>query len=110
MLLQRQVARYQHARTQLIDDGERDWAEAASSTQSASWLTAEELDAINIEIREVLDRHAERLADPSRRPPGSRLCEFVAWGVPLLLPGIEETPRQVPGQGDDPGRSTADAS
>jgi hypothetical protein len=110
MLLQRQVARYQHARTQLIDDGERDWAEAASSSQSASWLTAEELDAINIEIREVLDRHADRLADPSRRPPGSRLCEFVAWGVPLLLPGIEETPRQVSGQADDPGRSTADAS
>src|SRR3954468_22753161 len=39
LLLQRQVTRYQQARAQLLDDGDRDWAEAASSTQFASWLT-----------------------------------------------------------------------
>src|SRR4051812_19015570 len=74
MLLQRQVTRYQEARTRLLDDGERDWAEAATHTQSASWLTAEELDALNLEIREVLERHSYRLADETRRPAGSRLC------------------------------------
>lgn len=111
MLLQRQVTRYQEARTRLVDDGEREWAEATTHTQSASWLTAEELDALNLEIRQVLERHADRLADPTRRPAGSRLCELVAWGVPLLLPGVEATPGQLTERRDEPtGRPTADAS
>jgi hypothetical protein len=89
MLLQRQVTRFQQARAQLLDDGEHEWAEASTSTQHASWLTAEELDALNLEIRAVLERYAGRLTDPAARPPGSRLCELVAWGAPLLLPGVE---------------------
>jgi DNA-binding transcriptional ArsR family regulator len=97
MLLQRQVARFQQARAQLLDDGDRDWAEAASSTQLASWLTVEELDELNLELRTVLDRYAVRLTDPARRPAGSRLCEFVAWGAPLLLPGVEATPCEAAG-------------
>ena len=92
MLLQRQVARFQQARAQLVDDGEREWAEASSLTQHASWLTPEELDEINAEILAVLERYADRSTEVSLRPPGSRLCEFVAWGAPLLLPGLEETP------------------
>jgi DNA-binding transcriptional ArsR family regulator len=94
MLLQRQVSRYQDARAQLLDDGERDWAEASSSTQHASWLTAEELEALNLEIRAILERHAGRLTDRGQRPPGSRLCELVAWGAPLLLPGLEAVPAE----------------
>jgi hypothetical protein len=94
MLLQRQVSRFQQARTQLVDDGERAWAEATASTQSAGWLTADELDALNLEVREVVGRYAERISDPSQRPAGSRLCEFVSWGAPLLLPGVEETPAE----------------
>ncbi len=93
MLLQRQVARFQQARAQLVDDGEREWAEASSLTQHASWLTPDELDEINGEILSVLERYADRLTDTALRPPGSRLCEFVAWGAPLLLPGLEETAR-----------------
>ena len=89
LLLQRQVTRFQQARAQLLDDGERAWAEAASSTQHASWLTTEELDSLNLEIRAVLERYADRLTDPALRPAGSRLCELVAWGAPLLLPGVE---------------------
>jgi hypothetical protein len=92
MLLQRQVTRYQQARAQLADDGEDDWAEAATSCQSASWLTLEELDDVNAEIRAILERYTERITDPAARPPGSRLCELVAWGAPLLLPGVEATP------------------
>ena len=94
MLLQRQVTRYQQARTQLLEDGELEWAEAAASTQHASWLTTEELDAVNLEIRGVLERYADRLTDPAQRPAGSRLCELVAWGAPLLLPGVEAVPEQ----------------
>jgi DNA-binding Lrp family transcriptional regulator len=92
MLLQRQVARYLQARSQLLDDGDVDWADAATSSEHASWLTADELDALNLEIRAVLERYAARLTDPAQRPSGSRLCELVAWGAPLLLPGLEATP------------------
>jgi DNA-binding transcriptional ArsR family regulator len=103
LLLQRQVTRYQQARAQLHDDGEREWSEAADATQHASWLTVEELDALNLEIRAILERYADRLTDPAKRPPGSRLCELVAWGAPLLLPGVEAVP-------DEPGQAGADAS
>jgi len=40
----------------------------------------------------VLEKYVDRLTDPARRPAGSRLCEFVARGAPLLLPGVEVTP------------------
>jgi hypothetical protein len=103
LLLQRQVTRYQQARAQLHDDGERDWSDAASATQYASWLTVDELDELNLEIRGILERYADRLTDPAQRPPGSRLCELVAWGAPLLLPGVEAVP-------DEPEQAGADAS
>jgi len=96
MMLERQVTRFHQARAQLHDDGEEDWADAATATQAASWLTLDELDALNTEIRTVLERYGDRLVDPSRRPSGSRLCEFVAWGTPLLLPGVETAPDQAP--------------
>jgi len=92
MLLERQVTRFHEARARLHDDGDEGWAQAAQATQAASWLTLDELDELNAEIRSVLERYGERLVDPSRRPPGSRLCELVAWGAPLLLPGVEATP------------------
>jgi DNA-binding transcriptional ArsR family regulator len=106
MMLQRQVARYQQARTQLVDDGDLEWAEAATSTQHASWLTVDELDALNLEIRATLERYVERLTDATTRPAGSRLCELVAWGSPLILPGVEETPAQTTATADE----DADAS
>jgi predicted ArsR family transcriptional regulator len=106
LLLQRQVARYQQARAQLHDEGEREWSDAADSTQNASWLTVQELDELNDGIHDLLERYADRLTDPSKRPPGSRLCELVAWGAPLLLPGVEP----VPGDADLPEQAGADAS
>jgi DNA-binding transcriptional ArsR family regulator len=108
MLLQRQVSRFQQARAQLLDDGEHEWAEAASSTQFATWLTVEELDELNLELRAVLERYAERLTDPARRPAGSRLCELVAWGAPLLLPGVQATPVGVETDSDDTDSDDAD--
>jgi DNA-binding transcriptional ArsR family regulator len=95
MLMERQVTRFHEARTRLHDEGDHEWAEAATSTEHASWLTLDELDELNSELRSVLERYADRLTDPASRPPGSRLCEFVAWGAPLLLPGVEPTPESV---------------
>jgi DNA-binding transcriptional ArsR family regulator len=105
LLLQRQVTRYQQARALLHDEGDREWSDAASSTQHASWLTVDELDALNLEIRAILERYADRLTDAAKRPAGSRLCELVAWGAPLLLPGVEAVPDDA-----DEDRVGADAS
>jgi DNA-binding transcriptional ArsR family regulator len=97
MFLERQVTRFHQARAQLRDDGDATWGEVSTVTQSATWLTRDELDEVNAEIRAVLERYADRIADPARRPPGSRLCELVAWGAPLLLPGVEPVPDEVTG-------------
>ena len=109
MLLQRQMTRFQQARTQLLDAGECDWADAASSSQVASWLTPDELDAVDAEILGVLERYAGRLTDPASRTAGSRLCELVAWGAPLLLPGVEATQGAVEGAVEGAGPAS-DAS
>ena len=65
-----------------------------AGSEYATWLTAAELKEMNDDVVAVLRRHLERLHDPSLRPPGSRLCEFVAWGVPMYLPGVEPTPEE----------------
>ena len=110
MLLERQVTRFHEARARLHDDGDEDWSQAAQATQSASWLTLEELEAVNAEIRALLERYVDRLTDPSRRPAGSRLCELVAWGAPLLLPGVEATPDSTADSAPDSTVAGADAS
>lgn len=92
LLMERQVSRLHASRARLHDDGDDEWSDATSVSSSASWLTADELDDLNAELRAVLERYVDRISDPSKRPPGSRLCELVAWGVPLLLPGVEAVP------------------
>ena len=69
-----------------------DWREADGGGEYATWLTAAELKAVNEEIEEVLRRHLDRLHDESLRPPGSRLCEFMFWGIPMHMAGVEPTP------------------
>jgi DNA-binding transcriptional ArsR family regulator len=70
----------------------REWRDAGTGGEYATWLTAAELQSLNEEIEAVLRRHLDRLTDTAGRPPGSRLCEFVFWGVPMYLPGVEPTP------------------
>jgi predicted ArsR family transcriptional regulator len=70
-----------------------EWRKAANTTQSMAWLTAEELDAANNAVREVLMKHFDRHQDPALRPPGSRLCAMLSWGVPTY--GLaDETPAE----------------
>ncbi|WP_328521396.1 winged helix-turn-helix domain-containing protein [Kribbella sp. NBC_00359] len=66
-----------------------EWRTAQTSNEMVAWLTADELKEMNDAITAVLDRHVERLTEPQQRPPGSRLCEFVAWGIPTYFPGVE---------------------
>jgi DNA-binding transcriptional ArsR family regulator len=81
MMLERELQRLHDARQRLPTDDEA-WREAAETTQSLLWLTAEELAAVNDEVRRLLLSTVDRLEHPDRRPPGSRLCAFLAWGVP----------------------------
>jgi len=109
LLLQRQLARFQQALTLLRDEPDPRWSESAYTFQSAGWLTPEELDEIGEQIQALLVEYADRVNDPSKRPAGSRLCEMVAWGAPLLLPGVEAVPDEVAGT-DDSVEHSADAS
>lgn len=58
------------------------WQQAAFTTQTIAWLTAEELAEVREKIREVTMRHIDRIAEPDKRPAGARPIRFIAWGVP----------------------------
>ncbi len=88
MLLERQVTRFHQARDQLHDDGDEAWGDAASATQSASWLTLDELDELNTEVRSrswsatPTDSSTPPSAPPARdcasSSPGGRRCSCPA--------------------------------
>jgi predicted ArsR family transcriptional regulator len=63
-----------------------DWQAAAFLSQGIGWLTVEELAAVNEEIYAITSRTMDRIADPARRPPGSRPVRLIAWGVPARPP------------------------
>lgn len=81
ILVDREVARLLAATERRPHDEER-WRDASSITQSAMWLTADELAEVNRAITDLLMVKRERLEQPELRPEGSRLCAFMAWGVP----------------------------
>ncbi|MFC9690787.1 winged helix-turn-helix domain-containing protein [Kribbella sp. NPDC056951] len=81
VLVAREVDRLMESQARAVDEPS-EWRSAATSTQSMMWLTAEELEAANEAVREALMKHFDRHQDPALRPPGSRLCAFLSWGVP----------------------------
>jgi DNA-binding transcriptional ArsR family regulator len=64
-----------------------EWREAADEAAVATYLTAEELEALNEQVVTLL-LHAskERLTDPSSRPPGALPVEIVMFSYPLSPP------------------------
>ena len=103
MLLERQVTRFHQARAQLHDDGDEDWADAAQATQAASWLTLDELDELNTEIRS----RPRAVRRPPHRPlPAPRRAHGCAsssrGGRPCSCPASRRRPtrsRARPGRG-----------
>jgi DNA-binding transcriptional ArsR family regulator len=89
VMMGRAMDRMREAHRRLPEEPE-EWQQATSGGESVMWLTAEELAELNAALGEILQRHVERLTDPEARPPGSRLCELVTWGVPVHFPGFEE--------------------
>jgi hypothetical protein len=43
------------------------------------YVTPDEMKALNDELLAVLDRYRERIADPGKRPAGSRAVEHVSF-------------------------------
>jgi DNA-binding transcriptional ArsR family regulator len=84
----RALDRLRDAQVRMVDESD-EWRNAQEGSEMIAWLTADELREMNDAITAVLDRHIERLSDPSQRPEGARLCEFVAWGVPTYFPGVD---------------------
>lgn len=60
------------------------WRDAAFLGQTIAFLTPEELTGLGEELRAILLRHQDRLADPTLRPPGARPVRLVAWSTPDL--------------------------
>ncbi|HET7303775.1 MAG TPA: helix-turn-helix domain-containing protein [Segeticoccus sp.] len=97
MLVDREVARFAAARQRLRSD-DAEWREVSGSTQSALWLTVEELTELAEELKQLVLRSVERHEHPELRPPGSRLCSFMGWVAPTYqLDGQPITADDVPG-------------
>ena len=81
IMIERAMARYGAAQARRRDESPA-WQEAMTVTQSMLWLTAEELDEINLGVRELMMSKIDRFEHPDRRPDGARICAFLAWGAP----------------------------
>jgi len=81
LVIEREVARFAGSRARRREEAPQ-WQEASTSSQSMMWLTADELNEINLAVRELMMSRVDRFEHAERRPEGARLCAFLAWGVP----------------------------
>jgi DNA-binding transcriptional ArsR family regulator len=101
MLRERQFGRY---RTWLETNRTfpREWRDAAGSSESIIYLTAEELEELSQEVLGlVLPRFRERLTDPARRPPDAVPVEILMLAYPISLPATGDVPPD-DAAGDEP--------
>ena len=81
LVIEREVARLASSRARRREDTPP-WQEASTWTQSRIWLTADELNEINLAVRDLMMSRLDRFEHPEARPEGARLCALLAWGVP----------------------------
>lgn len=60
-----------------------EWQEVCGVTESALYVTAEELREWSAELNALFCRYLERVADPAMRPAGARLVEVFAATYPV---------------------------
>lgn len=65
-----------------MDEYGKEWSDAAVMSDTTTYLTAEELQALGDEFLGILRPYLERLRDPSLRPEGARPVVFFVTGVP----------------------------
>ena len=87
----------------------REWQGAAPQSEYVYYLTAGELKQLTGELENLLaDRFADRLTDPSKRPPGAAPVEVVTLAYPIGLPEGGQGGQGGPGgQGGDGGTPDA---
>jgi predicted transcriptional regulator len=56
-----------------------EWRRVTGTDEMTLYVTPDEMKALNEELLAVLDRYRERIADPSKRPDGSRPVEHVSF-------------------------------
>jgi predicted ArsR family transcriptional regulator len=64
-------------------DDPAEWQEAAEFGDTMLYLTAEELAQLGRDVRALLNRHADRNANPDERPAGSRRVLAMYFGFPF---------------------------
>ena len=82
VMLERWVDRFLDSTSRLAES-EPEWREASQLMQTMGWLTLEELREVNEGVTRLVRAYEDRLADPDKRPEGSRLVELVSWGAPV---------------------------
>jgi DNA-binding transcriptional ArsR family regulator len=86
---ERQLDRYRTWR-ETMGGYPKSWREAASDSEYVFYMTAEELEALNQEVAEILlPRFRERLTDPGARSPGAVPVELLVFAYPMRLPSEE---------------------
>jgi DNA-binding transcriptional ArsR family regulator len=60
-----------------------EWRAVTGSNDMTLYVTPEEMKAIDDEMLEVLWRYRERIADPSKRPEGSRPLQVAMFAYPI---------------------------
>ena len=63
----------------------KEWREVTGTSDMTLYVTPEELRALDEEIVEILFRYRDRIADPAKRPEGSRPIEYAAFAYPVDL-------------------------
>jgi hypothetical protein len=60
-----------------------EWQQASMRAGAIAWLTADELAGLRDQIEELMLALRDRVTDPAKRPPGSRLVRLFSAGYPL---------------------------
>jgi hypothetical protein len=60
-----------------------EWQQASMRAGAIAWLTADELAGLRDQIEELMLSYRDRLADPAKRPAGSRLVRLFSAAYPL---------------------------
>lgn len=66
------------------DEEPEEWQRAAQFGDTMIYVTASELAELGRQYAQLLDQYLDRLADPSRRPPGARLVGVLQIANPIV--------------------------
>ncbi len=72
------------------------WEEASGWSNRHVFLTPEETTRLREEMRRLLDRYEDRLADPALRPAGALPVEWTIFAAPIMAPVSTEDPATRP--------------